>query len=346
MRIALDANGSDRAPGPEVEAALSVARDPAMELLLVGDETQLHEALHAQSRGKIPSNISVVHASESISMQDSPVLAVRQKKDASLLVAMRLVKNGEASAYVSAGNTGAVMVAARTILGLIKGVGRSAICQRLPTLREPALVLDLGANVDCSARHLCDFAEMGAVYARHGFNVDSPRVGLLNIGEEQAKGNELAKQVHRCLSATPHINFIGNVEPKGLFEGGVDVVVCDGFVGNVVLKTSEAVAGLITQLVHREVKATWTSTLGAQLSSGAFRRLKHIIDPNEHPGAMLIGVNGIVFILHGASTATGVANAIIGAQRAVEKKINEHIRQGIEELRDSEAYLNQKEQGA
>ncbi len=337
MRIALDAMGSDRAPAPEVEGAVLASKRPGREIILVGDEAALNEALAAYpKRGAV----SVAHAPEVITMHDSPVMAVRQKKQASLLVAQRLVKQGEADAIISAGNTGAVMVGARTILGPIKGVGRSALSQRLPTLYEPVMVLDLGANVDCSARHLCDFAEMGLVYSKHAYGVENPRVGLLNIGEEQLKGNELAKAVHRSLSNAGHINFIGNVEPKALYEGVADVVVCDGFVGNVVLKTSEAVASLMTQLVRRELKSTWTSTLGAFLSRGAFKRLKRTIDPNEHPGGLLLGVNGIVVILHGSSTAQGIANSVDGACRAAESAITERIREGIAELRSAEARIN------
>ncbi len=282
----------------------------------------------------------IVHASEVIGMSEAPVMAVRKKKDASLLVALRLVKYGEADAVVSAGNTGAVMVAARTVLHPIKGVARSAISQLLPTLRTPCLVLDLGANVDCSARHLCDFAEMGVVYMRQIEKVEKPRVGLLNIGEEQLKGNELAKTVNRNLAAAPHINFIGNVEPRALYEGVADVVVCDGFVGNVVLKTSEGAGMFLKSMVARELRATLLSRLGALLSIGAYRRLQKTVDPNEYPGAPLLGVNGIVIILHGACTERGVQRAIEGACAEVENEINDYIRKGIAELREAEAGLN------
>jgi glycerol-3-phosphate acyltransferase PlsX len=336
MRIALDAMGSDRAPLPEVHGAIEASASGNADVILVGDEKRLNVALaSAPKRG----NTSIVHASEVISMQDSPVLAVRHKKDASLLVALRLLRAGEADAVVSAGNTGAVMVAARAILGPIRGVARSAICQLLPTERKPVLLLDLGANVDCSARHLCDFAEMGVVYSQQALGVTRPRVGLLNIGEEQVKGNELAKTVHHILTGAKHINFIGNVEPRGLYEGCADVVVCDGFAGNLVLKTSEAAAALIKKLAERELNAGWLSRLGAFLSAGAFKRLRRTTDPNEYTGAPLLGVNGVVIILHGACTSLGVANAIRGASVAVQTEITEHIRTGIEELRNTEAHL-------
>jgi glycerol-3-phosphate acyltransferase PlsX len=222
-------------------------------------------------------------------------------------------------------------------LGPIRGVARSAICQALPTLKDPVLVIDLGANVDCSVRHLCDFAEMGMVYSERVLGAVKPRVGLLNIGEEQAKGNEIAKAVHATLGSVEHINFIGNVEPKGMYNGVADVVVCDGFVGNLVLKTSEAAGSMMSALLKREISRTWLSKLGALLSMGAFRRFKKMVDPNEFIGAPLLGVNGNVIICHGASSARGICNAIQGACRAAETAVNEHIREGIKKLRDSEA---------
>ncbi|MCL4218541.1 MAG: phosphate acyltransferase, partial [Candidatus Hydrogenedentes bacterium] len=219
----------------------------------------------------------------------------------------------------------------------IEGVQRVPIGQLFPTMRNPALLLDLGANVDCSARHLCDFAEMGAMYSERVLGVSEPRVGLLNIGEEQLKGNEVAKNVHKYLQAAPHINFVGNIEPRSMYRGSADVVVCDGFVGNLVLKTSEAAGGLIKNLLERELKSTFTSKIGALLSSGAFRRLKLTIDPNEYPGAPLLGVNGAVVILHGSVHSKGVYNAIKGAVRAAASDMPSHIRKGIQELREIES---------
>ena len=198
------------------------------------------------------------------------------------------------------------MFASRTVLGPIKGVARSAIGQALPTITgQPCFVLDLGANVDCTARHLCQFAEMGMVYAERVLGIQTPRVGILNIGEEQAKGNEIAKVVHRSLSAFKHINFIGNIEPKMLYKGMADVVVCDGFIGNLVLKTSEAVGTMMNTLLKQHLKSGYISQIGALLAMGAFKRLKKTVDPNEHAGAPLLGVNGTVIICHGASSARG-----------------------------------------
>lgn len=330
MRIVVDAMGSDDAPNPEVEGAVAASLITDAEIVLVGDESKLLQALKTYAK---QGNVSVVNATERVAMNDSPMSAVRTKKDSSLMVGLRLLKSGDGDGFISAGNTGAVMLGSRVVLGPLKGVARSAICQVLPTQRDPVLVLDLGANVDCSAQHLCQFAEMGQVYSKVTMGVDKPRVGLLNIGEEQAKGNEVAKTVHRNLTAADHVHFIGNIEPKAIFLGEADVVVCDGFVGNVILKTSEAVAQLIKTLIKRELKANFFSMIGGVFSLGAFKRLKKTTDPNEHPGAPLLGVNGTVVIIHGSCKSNAVTNAILGAERAINLKLNDYIRDGIEELR-------------
>jgi glycerol-3-phosphate acyltransferase PlsX len=333
MRIVLDAMGSDAAPDPEVRGAVEASLESKSEFVLVGDERLLREKLRAfPKRG----SITIVNASERVLMDDSPMMAVRQKKDSSLLVGLRMVKEG-ADGFLSAGNTGAVMLGARVVLGPIKGVARSAICQVIPTKSNPVVVLDLGANVDCSADHLCQFAEMGQVYAQLTLGVEHPRVGLLNIGEEQLKGNETAKKVHQRLTAAPHINFIGNIEPKALFAGQADVVVCDGFIGNLFLKTSEAVAGFVKYLLDREIRASWLSMLGGALSLPAFGRIKRKTDPNHQSGAPLLGVNGIVIIAHGSCSHEGIKNALLGIEAEAELGLNEHIREGIAHLRAVEA---------
>jgi len=337
LRIVVDAMGSDAAPEPEVRGAVEASLNGDGEIILVGDEAALESALKAYpKRGAV----SVVNASERVTMDDSPMVAVRKKKDSSLLVGLRLVKEGKADGFISAGNTGAVMLASRVVLGPIPGVSRSAICQVLPTAIDPVVILDLGANVDCSARHLCDFAEMGQVFSQLTLGVRQPRVGLLNIGEEQVKGNEVAKAVHRELTAARNINFIGNIEPKAIFQGKADVVVCDGFAGNVILKTSEAVASFVKTLVQREIRRDILSTLGGLLSLPAFRRLKKITDPNEHPGAPLLGVNGIVIILHGSCDHRGVKNAILGARDEINLGLKDHIREGIQSLREQTSTLS------
>lgn len=333
LRIVVDGMGSDHAPDPELRGVVEASLKTDAEIILVGDEALLKEGL---SKFHKKGSISVVHASERIEMHESPMAAVRQKKDASILVGLRLVKEGKAHGFISAGNTGAVMLGSRVVLGPIRGVSRSAICQILPTAQNPVVVLDLGANVDCTARHLCEFAEMGHTFSQMVIGVQHPRVGLLNIGEEQSKGNEVAKTVHKALSESDHIQFIGNIEPKAMFQGKADVVVCDGFVGNVILKTSESVASLMKTMIERELKATVLSKIGALLSLGAFRRLKKTTDPNEHPGAPLLGVNGVVIILHGSCTHRGVYNGVLGVQQFVSMGLNEKIRRAVETLRAAE----------
>ena len=330
MRIVVDAFGSDAAPGPEVKGAVDASLLCRDEIILVGDEAELNAQL---ARHPKRGNISVVPATEKVTMTDSPKVAVRKKKDSSMLVGLRLVKEGKADGFISAGNTGAVMLGARVVLGPILGVARSAICQILPTTKQPVVVLDLGANVDCTARHLCEFAEMGHVFSKLALGVERPRVGLLSIGEEQVKGNVTTKSVHKYLTAATHIHFIGNIEPKAIYNGHADVVVCDGFVGNVLLKTSEAVASLMKTLVRRELEATILSRIGGLLSLGAFNRLKRTTDPNEQTGAPLLGVNGVVIILHGSCNSSAVKNGILGARREVELGLNDHIREGIAEFR-------------
>ena len=331
MRIVVDAMGSDNAPHPEVQGAVEASLIEDIEIILVGDESTLKPELAKYSKhGKI----EIKHASERVHMHDKPMIAVRKKKDSSLLVGLRLIKSGGADAFLSAGNTGAVMMGSRVILGPIPGVNRSAICQALPTTDSGRVViLDLGANVDCTAEQLCQFAEMGQVYAQLTLGVEKPRVGLINIGEEQAKGNDIAKTVHRNLTAAEHINFIGNIEPKALFTGKADVVVCDGFTGNIILKTTEAVAGLMKNIVQEELMSSWITKLGALLCLNAFNSVKKRSDPNETIGAQLLGTNGIVTIVHGSCTATGIKNALLGAKEEFDLGLNQHIRTGIEELR-------------
>jgi glycerol-3-phosphate acyltransferase PlsX len=226
------------------------------------------------------------------------------------------------------------MLGSRVVLGPIPGVARSAICQVLPTRTGGnVVVLDLGANAECTAEHLCQFAEMGTVFSRLTLGVDAPRVGLINIGEEVSKGTDTAKRVHRALSSVDGINFIGNVEPKALFNGETDVAVCDGFVGNIILKTLESSAALVKTMVENELRSSWISMVGAAISWGAFKRLRAKTDPNSRGGAPLLGVNGIVIIAHGSSTADGIKNALLNAREEYELGLNKHIQTGIAEFR-------------
>lgn len=330
MRIAVDAMGTDAPPDVEVEGAVNASLSSDVEIVLVGNEQQLRDKLAAYPK---MGNIEVRHADEVISPNEQPVMAVRKKKQSSLLVAMRMVKEGEAQAVISAGNTGAVMVAARTMLGPIPGVSRPAISQMLPTLNGRAVLLDLGANVDCSARQLCQFAEMGVAYSCYGLGVENPRVALLNIGEENLKGGAIAREAYAILSKAAHLNFVGNVEPRAMTAGKADVIVCDGFIGNLFLKTTEAVASFMGKMIRDTFESTSMSKLGAMLARKALYQMKKKVDPNEYPGAPLLGINGTVIILHGSCAPKAVENAIVGACTAIETNLIEHIRENIRKLR-------------
>ena len=333
MRIALDVMGSDSAPDVELEGAVRASLEDDTEVLCVGDQPVIEEKLAAFSK---KGDIRVVHAAEAIGMDEKPVLAVRRKKDASLLVALRLVKSGEADAVVSAGNTGAVMVGGRAILGCIRGVSRCAISQALPTIAGQAVMLDLGANVDCTTQQLCEFAEMGIAYSSYALGVEQPRLGLLNIGQEMQKGGQVAREAYLRLQALPHINFVGNVEPPNIFQGEADVVVCDGFVGNLFLKTSEAAGAFMGKMIREYFERSSRSKLGALLARNALKDLRKRVDPNEYPGAPLLGMRGVVFIVHGSATPAGVANAIAGARTAFENRLIDHVRENIDLLRREE----------
>ncbi len=337
MHIALDAMGSDNAPYVEVEGAVQASLDGKCKISLVGNEEILKRELEKfPKRG----DIEIVHASEHITMDDQPVNALRQKKDSSLLVALRKLKNREVDAVVSAGNTGAVMVGARLVLGVIRGISRPAIAQALPTRGGRVVLLDLGANVDCEARHLYDFAYMGMAYSKYALGVENPRVGLINIGGETTKGNMVLKQAYQMLSQAEGINFVGNIEPNRVFEGETDVAVCDGLIGNIILKTAEAVAKFVGEFMKEQIEKSSMSKLGAVLARSAFLALKKTINPNEYPGAPLLGVQGVVIVLHGASTSVGIANGIRGAATAVESNLIGHIEENVQHYGKSKEVKN------
>jgi glycerol-3-phosphate acyltransferase PlsX len=325
VKIAVDAMGGDDAPFSEVKGALDACEAFAVEIILVGDEAAIKAALSAY--GKTPPAISIVHTPSRIGMGESP-LNVRRKKDASICVATEKVKSGEAVAVISAGNSGASMAAAFFILGPIPGIDRPAIATLLPTLKGTAILIDAGANVDCKPKHLAAFAVMGDVYARDVLGIAKPKVGLLNIGEEDSKGNELTKEAFLLLKSAP-IHFIGNVEGKELYAGDADVVVCDGFVGNIVLKVSEGLAETITQFLKKEIMSSTLGKLGGLLLKPAFRRFKTKIDYAEYGGAPLLGVNGISIISHGRSSPKAIKNAIRVAKESFEKGVNRHIQEEI-----------------
>jgi glycerol-3-phosphate acyltransferase PlsX len=337
--IALDAMGSDRAPRPEVEGAIHAARQYGMHVLLIGPEPIVKRELDRhRSASRLP--IQVVHASEYITMDDK-VEAVRAKRDNSMRVGLRLVREGRANGFVTAGNTGAAMATAKIVLGAVPGADRPALAAVFPTAPgNPAMLLDVGANVDCSAKNLEQFAVMGDVYFRAMYGkrpgTSGPRVGLLSIGEEETKGNELTREAFQLMKNLP-LNFVGNVEGRDLYNGKVDVIVADGFVGNVALKISEGVANLVRTTLKESLKATITRQVGALLSRSAFTDFKKRLDHTEYGGAPLLGVKGVCIITHGSSNANAMKNAVRVAAEFSESGVNQSIERSLAALRQAEA---------
>jgi glycerol-3-phosphate acyltransferase PlsX len=328
MNIAVDAVGGDYGPAPNVEGAALAVRELDVSITLVGDESQIGEEMRRQ--GCQDARLTVRHASQTVGMHESPALVARKKRDSSIWVATELVKSGEAVAVVSAGNTGASMVASFFILGVIKGVERPAIAASLPTLTGTAVMLDVGANVDCTAAHLHQFALMGNEYGKHLFVKPNPRVGLLSIGEEDTKGNEATREAFKLLKASP-LNFIGNVEGRDVFSGAADVVVCDGFIGNVALKMTEGVADTIKKMLMKEIAGSTLGRFAYLFMAQPLQRLRRRIDYAEFGGAPLLGVNGITMICHGRSSAKAIKNAIRRAKGLAESRLNALIQRDIEE---------------
>lgn len=330
--IALDAMGSDRRPKPEIEGAIQAARHYDVRVLLVGPEATLrHELARYPVSAGLP--LEIVHAPEVVSMDDNPVQAVRSKRDSSIRVGLRLVREGRAVGFVTAGNTGAAMAAAKMVLGAIPGVDRPALAAVFPTVQGTvATLLDVGANVDCKPHNLEQFAVMGEVYFRAMFGTGQPRVGLLSIGEEASKGNDLTRESFKLLKQLP-LNFVGNVEGRDLYNGHVDVIVADGFVGNVALKISEGVAALVRNTLKESLRATITRQVGYLLSRSAFADFKKRLDHTEYGGAPLLGVKGICFITHGSSNTNAIKNAIRVAAEFAEHKINEKIEKELAGVR-------------
>jgi glycerol-3-phosphate acyltransferase PlsX len=326
-RVALDAMGGDRGSVVNVEGAVAAARELGLSVLLVGNEEELRERLRHHSTSGL--SIAVCHAPETVGMHESPSGALRKKKHSSIRVGLELVKRGEADAFVSAGNTGAVMATAHLTLGPLPGVERPAIALIVPTLRGHSILLDVGANPDCKARHLLQFAIMGDIYARQVMGKTSPTVGLLSIGEEESKGNELTREAFKALEEEPSLNFIGNVEGREVFSGTADIIVCDGFTGNIALKISESAAEFFTVLLKEELAKGLIGKVSAVLARGAFRRFKKRVDYTEYGGAPLLGVRGVCIISHGRSTAKAIKNAIRVAAECVENKVVDHISDGI-----------------
>ncbi len=318
MKIAIDAMGGDFAPGEIVRGSVEAVTAFPVEIILVGREEAIEPLLRQEGyRGEA---ISIIHAPEVIGMDEHPVNAIKEKKTASIVVATELVRDGKAQAVVSAGSTGAAMASALLRLGRIRGVERPAIGSPFPTLKGVSLLADAGANADCRPSHLVQFAHMGSVYAERVWGMPSPSVGLLNIGEEAAKGNELTQEVYGRLRGSG-LNFIGNVEGRDVPAGKAQVVVCDGFVGNVVLKLAEGLAGALFAMMKEEYQAGLTARVGSALLLPGLRRIKRRMDYTEYGGAPLLGVNGVAIISHGSSNAKAIRNAIRVAKEAVEKDV-------------------------
>ncbi|MBI3651235.1 MAG: phosphate acyltransferase PlsX [Acidobacteria bacterium] len=336
MKIAVDAMGGDFAPVSEVEGALEATRDLDVGVILVGQtekiqsELDKHRHTRAQGGASWPnSRIEIVDAQEVITMNDPVANAVRRKRNSSIRVAAKLVRDGAAQALVSAGNTGAVMMTAKLVIGTLPKVDRPALAAVLPTLTgHGTVILDVGANAECKPKHLYEFAVMGALYSSVIVGVHKPRVGILSIGEEEAKGNDLTKEAFKLLKHSP-LNFIGNVEGRDMYTGQADVIVCDGFTGNVALKVSEGVFEFMMSLLKKELTSSLQTKAGAILSRPAFQKFKKRLDYAEYGGAPLLGINGVTVICHGRSTPKAIRNAIAVAREYcngdISTKIEDHL---------------------
>jgi glycerol-3-phosphate acyltransferase PlsX len=322
MKIAVDAMGGDRAPQEVIAGAIAAARELNLQIILVGIQETIEEELARHDIRDLP--IFVQPASEIVTMEDSPSKAMRRKRDSSIAVGLRLVHDDRAQGFISAGNSGAIMAIAMVTLKKLQGIDRPAIVTCLPTLEQPVAILDVGGNVDCDPLHLAQFAIMGNVYAEKILHRKHPRVGLLSNGEEESKGNDLTRKTHDLLKLSP-LNYIGPVEGRDIYPGNVDVIVCDGFVGNVVLKTSESLALAMTDILRQELTANPLRKLGAWLCRPGLKNLKQRVDYSEYGGAPLLGINGNCFIAHGSSCRKAIRNGIRLCAEFSGQRVNEHL---------------------
>jgi len=332
MKIAVDAMGGDNAPREIVNGAIEAARRARdrYEVILVGDEKAVKKELKSHHFIKdLP--ISVVHASEKVEMDEAPATVLRKKPDSSIAVAVQLHKEGKVDAVVSAGNTGAVMAASLFILNRINGVKRPAIGSFMPHESGVGLMIDVGSNVDCKPLHLMQFGLMGSIFMTHIMNINKPRVGLLNIGEEESKGNEVIQEAYRLLSNSS-LNFIGNIEGRGVMRGEADVIVCDGFIGNIVLKFGESLARMIALTLKRKIGGNIAGNIGAYLIRPKFRKLLKIFDYQEYGGAPLLGVKGNCIICHGRSNNRAIRNAVEEACKMIQEKVSYQIETQIKKM--------------
>lgn len=328
-RVALDAMGGDNAPQAMVQGAVEVAKKREdIHIFLVGQEDVVHAELQKYDYPK--ERIQVVHASEVIETAEPPVMAIRKKKDSSIVVALNMVKKGEADAFVSAGSSGAILVGGQLIVGRIKGVERPPLAPLLPTKKGVSLLIDCGANVDARPSHLVQFAKMGSIYMKNVVGIENPRVAIVNIGAEEEKGNALVKETFPLLKECEDINFIGSIEAREIPHGGADVIVCEAFVGNVILKLFEGVGAVLLSEVNKGLMKTLRSKIGALLIKPALKETMKSFDASEYGGAPLLGLNGLVVKTHGNSTAKEVANSIIQCVTFNEQDISGKIRESIQ----------------
>ena len=333
MRIALDAMGGDLGSELLIDGALSAMdKRSDLEVVLLGPEDLLNEQI-TQRAGVDTGRLSIVHAPQTVSMHESPVDAVRKKKDSTIMVGFDLVKTGKADAMVSAGNSGATMAAAVRKLGRLKGISRPGIASVFPSLKDPVMLMDIGANVDCRAKHLFQFAIMASSCSAHLLNKNRPSIGLLSIGAESGKGNALVKETHDLLQKSS-LNFFGNVEGRDLYQGDVDVIVCDGFVGNISLKVSEGLAEAAMQMLKGEIMQSWRAKIGYLFIRKAFDSFKKRLDYAEYGGAPLLGINGVGIICHGSSSSVAICNAIAEAANMVENRVNDAIVKTLRQYTD------------
>jgi len=327
MKIVVDAMGSDVGTSVEVEGAIQAVKEYGHDVILVGDEAIIKSEL--DKRGGSQGKITVVHAPDRIEMNEPAALSVRRKRKSSIVVGMEILKKEEADSFVSAGNTGAVVCAATLSLRMLPGVERAGIAIAIPTMKGRTVIIDVGANIDPKPIHLFQYAVMADAYCRYILRIPNPRIGLLNVGEEESKGTEFIKEAHALISKSK-LNFIGNIEGRDIYVGDTDIVLCDGFVGNVILKVSESVVDTLVKMVKKEIKSSFIATVGALLANSAFQSLKKKMDYAEYGGAPLLGIDGRCIISHGSSTPKAIKNAIRVAAEFKTQDVNKHILEGLE----------------
>lgn len=331
MKIVVDAMGSDNRPVPDVEGGVMAAREFKETIVFVGDKQKIETELAKHDTSGL--SLELVHAEGEVLMDDKPSVVMKSKANSSMHVGMNLVKDGQADAFVSCGNSGAThAIATLSTLRRIPGVKRPALTAIFPFNGSPVILLDVGANADVKVEFLEQFAIMGHIYAKNTYKIPNPRIATLSNGEEEGKGNQLTKEAQSAIRAL-NLNYVGHIEPKEMTLGKADVIVMDGFVGNILIKTFEATVSYFTSIVRQQMRADLLSTAGALLARGAFRRVRNVIDPREVGGGPLLGVNGVVIISHGSSDAFSVRSAILQARKAVEGNTVQEIARGLEELK-------------